>query len=323
MEIIDSHCHVYPKISYLLKENATKIPAIAYPLIKQIEILEEKLAPGSEQVYEKIIPLLTKMHKVMGTFNNQSESLISLKDKLYTLGSIGTLFCHSSDDLEKQMSKFGITKSLIISHPPFISNDFILELAKKNPNLIPIINIPEPVDHLEHLIKCYLKRGAKGLKIHAAASGLSPNHVHHKEMIKLAHKYDLPTIIHTGSLEIYPLYKKPEYGHAEEFSALVELTDSPIILAHMNIHFPETAIEMCKIYPHVYTDTSWQNEENILRAINKCGADKVMFGTDWPIVGNNIDVSLNRLLQLKENKKISEAELEQVLSKSAKSVFKL
>lgn len=325
MEIIDSHCHVYPKISYLLKENSPKLPSLLVPLIATIEQLEQKLGPHSEALYEQLTPVLTKIHDIISRFNHkiEYEALNVLTDKLYTMGSLGTLFCRDYDDLKNQMNIYGVNSSIVIAHPPLISNDFVLELAAKDTRIIPIINIPNAIEDLEGTVKRFMARGAKGIKIHAAASGLSPAHDHHKKLIQIASDLNLPVIIHTGALEIYPIYKKPDYGHAEAFTELIELTSSPVILAHMNIHYPETAIEMCTIYPHVYTDTSWQDGHNILRAIQKCGAQKVMFGTDWPIVGNNIDVSLSRIMQLQKSGDLTDDQLRLVLGQNAKKIFNI
>ena len=67
-------------------------------------------------------------------------------------------------------------------------------------------------------------------------------------------------------------------------------------------------------------DTS---EENILSAINQIGAEKIMFGTDWPIIGNNIEVSIGRLNSLSEKELISKEQFEMVASTNAKKLFNL
>ena len=221
------------------------------------------------------------------------------------------------------MLNSNISRSILIAHPPLISNDFILELAKNYSQFIPVVNIPKTARDPARLLELYIDRGAKALKIHAAADGLDTMDEHYHTLLKVAQKKKLPVIIHTGALEISPFYQEPDLGHAEHFESWIQEYKTNFILAHMNIHFPQVAIDYCKKYKNVYTDTSWQSKENILDAINQIGAEKIMFGTDWPIIGNNIEVSIKRLNELKESKDISTAQYNKIISGNAKKLFKL
>lgn len=324
MEIIDSHCHVYPSLSYLMRENSPKIPTPLMATIKSVEKIERALELPRETLSQLSEPAVKKLHKTLTRFNNKkSGKLHFLSDKLYSLGSMRTLLNCTLEDLHEQMNTHKISRSIIIASPPYITNDFVLESAKKNNRLIPIVNIPRPIPKLEEKIKSYKLRGAKGLKIHAAMSGLNPNSSHHKNILKIAEQLNLPVIIHTGALDIKPLYSEPEHGHAEYFETILETISSPIILAHMNIHFPEVAIHLVRKFDHVYTDTSWQDEKTIAKAIKKCGAQKVLFGTDWPIIGGNIEVGIKRILQLKEKSLITNTDCEKVFYTNAKNIFKI
>jgi len=324
MEIIDTHCHVYPKLSYLLKENEILIPGPLIPIIDKIKQLENTNKFYKKMAYEALKPLINSMQNLQTKFNDDSGKFLTLKDQLFRLGSMTTILSSTVDDLLSEMNHNNISKTFLIAHPPLISNDFVLELSSKNNRFIPIVNIPEKIQSPEKLLDSYLKRGAVALKIHAAADGMNPKDSHYHRLLHHANSLGLPVIIHTGALKIEPLYKNSDFGHAEYFENWFSTyKKSNFILAHMNIHFPEVAMNLCSKYKNVYTDTSWQNEDTILKAINLIGSKKILFGTDWPIMGNNIELCINRIHSLYEQKKIKKSDYDHILNKNAKKIFNL
>ncbi len=323
MKKIDAHCHVYPRLSYFLKENIGHIPSVLLPLIKKIELIENRSSKSKEFVAQLVIPIMDSIHKLQALTNNNSSDHLFIKDKLFNIGFLTTILSSTLNDLDTHMKSNEIDTTLLIAHPPFISNDFILESCKNNKKLKPIINIPLGTKNIPSLFESYVHRGAVGLKIHAAADGLDPMDEHYHALLQLAQENSLPVTIHTGALEIEPIYKGPSFGHAEMFESWFSKYNTNFILAHMNIHFPEEAIRLCKEYDNVYTDTSWQHENTILQAVNELGSKKILFGTDWPIIGNNIQVCLNRLNKLLETNEISVEDYNNIMYKNAESLFNL
>ncbi len=323
MEIIDTHCHVYPALSYFLKENIAHIPSPLLGLIPKIEKLESDHRMKKELLYSMAKPLLNFIHKAQSNFNDNSGDYLFAKDQLFRVGSLTTILSSTINDLKTEMMLSNISKSIVIAHPPLITNDFILELAKRDKRFIPVVNIPRSIADAPNLLRNYIVRGAKALKIHATADGIDTMDKHYLSLLEIAAEFSLPVIIHTGALEIAPFYQEPDLGHAEHFESWFHNYNTNFVLAHMNIHFPQVAVDFCKKYKNVYTDTSWQSEENILSAINQIGAEKIMFGTDWPIIGNNIEVSIGRLNSLSEKELISKEQFEMVASTNAKKLFNL
>lgn len=47
------------------------------------------------------------------------------------------------------------------------------------------------------------------------------------------------------------------------------------------------AIELCKAQKNLYGDTTWVSVKSTLEFIDKCGSERIMFGSDSPIDGKD------------------------------------
>jgi predicted TIM-barrel fold metal-dependent hydrolase len=307
--IIDSHCHVYPSFKRFItgKDN------LKFQPINKIKKLYKKV----------MIPYLAVLHKAQESARLVPEKHLPLCDKLIaSFGAINTLVDSSVSDLFTHMDDNSINQTIIIAHPPYIPNKFVIELANHNKKIIPIVNLPYNSPTAETDFINYLKLGAKGLKIHAAADGGETESAHYSKLLQIANEHKLPVIIHTGCIHVGPLYKDPTMGHAEHFDVWFDrYPNCKFILAHMNYHHPDIAIQLCKQYPNVFLETSWQPKNKIINAIKEVGAEKVLFGSDWPIMGNNIKHSLDHLYSAFDEGLIAKDQLDLILGINAYNIF--
>lgn len=325
--IIDAHCHVYPKLSDFIKEGLETfpLPLDADIINKPISFIESKIQMLKPKYRHYANEYLSLIHRLQTESRNLPENLLPLSDaSIGLLGAGNTLFDSNVEDLFEHIETNKIDYSVIIAHPPYIPNHFVLHLANNHKNIIPFVNIPYDKAGAPQLLEHYISLGAKGLKIHAASDGGEVMSEHYLSLLEVANTHNLPVIIHTGCIHIKPVYKDPQMGHAEKFQTWFEkYPNIKFVLAHMNYHFPETAVELMQEHSNLYTDTSWQPKEVIAQTINKIGADRIMFGTDWPIIGNNINVCLERIYELEKEGLITSEESEKVLGENAKLFFKL
>ena len=102
------------------------------------------------------------------------------------------------------------------------------------------------------------------------------------------------------------------------------------IMAHLgletdNIH----AISLCAKQKNLFGDTAWVPIKNVVKFIEKCGSEKILFGTDNPIDGKDT-YSQNKkgepsiyLDYFKNSEKISSSDYENLMGKNALRVFNL
>jgi uncharacterized protein len=303
--IVDAHCHVYPPL------------------------LAKKFTPFLGDVKDKIRPWLRPWFRQLHSWQTQTRSLppkyYPLADTCMGLMSVGTMLWENSpEDLLKAQRDNAIDYSLVIAHPPFIPNDFVLQLSSHHKSIIPVVNLPFPTYETELLLDKYRTLGARAIKLHLASDGADLQHPHYSRILDYANGHQLPVIIHTGCIHLWPLYKAPHLGHAEHFEAWIQkYSNIKFVLAHMNYHFPDKLIELMQNYSNVYTDTSWQPSDAILKAINILGDDRIMFGTDWPILGDNLSCGIERLQLLRKQNQISENTYQKIMGLNAKKLFAL
>ena len=325
--IIDSHCHVYPSLSYLVQEGLESfpLPLNTEKLTHPLKIFENKIQEFKPLYRSLGRNYLKYLHKLQVQSRDIPERFIPLSDVgVGLLGASNTLIDNNVSDLFEHIDENKIDYTVIIAHPPFIPNRFAIHLGNNYKNIIPFVNIPYGTAGADLLLEHYIEIGAKGLKIHAASDGGEVMSDHYLSMLKVADKHSLPVIIHTGCIHLKPLYKDPEMGHAEKFQAwFADFPNVKFILAHMNYHYPDIIVELMEQYPNLYTDTSWQPTEVIIDAINKIGDDRIMFGSDWPLVGDNINICLNRVLEAYNKGAISEQTKNKVLGLNAQKLFEI
>ena len=89
----------------------------------------------------------------------------------------------------------------------------------------------------------------------------------------------------------------------------------------MNFHNPEAAIQLALKYQNLSLLTSWQPADTLHKAIQKVGVHKVLFASDWPLVGENIRVQKERLWSLHERGDLNEEDLTAIFSGNAKKLL--
>ncbi len=201
-----------------------------------------------------------------------------------------------TDDLIKEGSKLNCVHYLVHSvatTPVQVRsiNNFISEEVKLHPDLFTGFGTlhPESEDlegDLEHLISS----GLKGVKLHPDFQNFALDSDVGIRIGKLIEKKGLPTLIHCGD----PRYN---FSNPDQMKPFLEACpDLLVIGAHMGgwSRWNEAAEKLSSI-PNFYVDCSstfsYMSPEEGLALVRKYGADRVIFGTDYPMweVKNELD----------------------------------
>ncbi|MCS5497088.1 amidohydrolase family protein [Cnuibacter physcomitrellae] len=118
----------------------------------------------------------------------------------------------------------------------------------------------------------------RGVKLHPLMDGFHPDDPMVWPIIEVLIEHDLPALIHCG----HPIFSLP--WSIEELIARYE--DAKIILGHMghgNVIYIDASIGVAQRHPNVWLETSGMPMSvKILEAVQKVGADRVMYGSDGP-----------------------------------------
>lgn len=117
-----------------------------------------------------------------------------------------------------------------------------------------------------------------GIKLHPVHSLININSPQVEPYLQLAERFDLPVLVHTGT--------SPESTCESVYECAVKHPNIKFILGHMGLGSDNSdAIKFIKKQPNLYGDTAWVPVESTVKAIKKCGSEKILFGTDNTIDG--------------------------------------
>lgn len=312
MPIIDFHTHVF---NNPLKKWAERIPFLP--------VGSEKISDYVNQIRHQARfirrPLSEGAHEIQTMLRHLPQIARDHLDFMAGMVPLpGLLIESTASDLLEAMDAAHVDCAVTIAHPPTISNDFMIDLGKQNPRFLPVVNIQKGTLKPGLVLKKYVQRGAKAVKIHPSADGEGVESPRYRALIKAAAETGIPVILHTGCIHAPYLYKNPLQGGAELFTRWFEnFKDVKFVLAHMNFHDPNTALDLCEEFPQLSVDTSWQPAEAIGEAVRRIGAERVLFASDWPLVGDNIRIGRKRVEECLDIGLLNEKQTQLILGENA------
>lgn len=158
----------------------------------------------------------------------------------------------------------------------------VLTFAKAHPDKIGVAVWVKPylqglTEELETLIKENLDI-IYAIKLHPFHSNTSPMSEKVLPYIRLAQKYHLAVVSHTGGCEA------AEPVHLYE--AAKQFPDVPFVMVHMGLGSDnQVALDLLGKADNLYGDTTWVPMSTTIEAIRRYGSKKMMFGSDAPIDG--------------------------------------
>ncbi len=184
-------------------------------------------------------------------------------------------------------------------------NQWTCEVARRHPQLVAFIGLDPSMTDEALLEEIDARRpdgvGARGIKLHPAAQRFYPHDRRLWPVYGRAQALGLPIIFHSGAFTLAPRpvdYADPKHFR-EVLAAFPRLT---VVLAHLGFGDFAACAELARDYPNVFFDccavisagggpasggpgsepTPAISDEDAAAAIRSVGADRVMFGSDYP-----------------------------------------
>ncbi|AUG56913.1 amidohydrolase family protein [Acetivibrio saccincola] len=234
---------------------------------------------SSDEIAKKIIKSFNKVYSI--DFNVPGEGTI--------------------EDLIQGMNLTGIDYSVMANFaPPKIldsNNMWTIEMSKLNQCLIPLVSFhPDMGEDILPLLEKYISEGAKGIKFHNMAQGFMPTHPALEPLYDYCNQIAFPIEFHCGRVSNARLN---EFSDVECIIPVIDkYQDIPIILTHMADGNIDDVIKLSKEYENLYFDTSivisgypdiletnepsWLDDDVVVDVINTIGAERLLFGSDYP-----------------------------------------
>lgn len=158
--------------------------------------------------------------------------------------------------------------------------------------------------------RCMKQYPCRGIKVHPTASFTPANSPLMDPLIEKARQYAVPVYMHTGHT--------PFGGPILLFDIAQRFKDVNFILGHLGMerYYPDAITAGCHT-DNIFIETSFATPFAVESAIKKVGADRVVWGTDNPVLDPKY------LLFMIDLMKITDQEKEKYLGLNAKRLLKI
>ena len=223
------------------------------------------------------------------------------------------------------MGKYEIERGLLLSPPlkqgSIVPNQRIIELCdKSHEKLFPIVTAEPSEQEVAAVVQLAKKNEGfvKGFKVRLGYLEIFPDDPVFAPMFDYAEAQNLPVLFHTGDTATSSGSLK--HSHPLNIDALANKREAlKIVICHFGNPWISDVGELIYKHPNVFTDFSGlvagegakYSEKYIESLTNKIseaiyfagGADKVFFGTDYPVETFPAGLKLLRKLQIDEEDK--------------------
>ncbi len=227
----------------------------------------------------------------------------------------------------EQMDEAGVEFALLSawwgSGGPIISNDEIAAIVSRWPDRfagVAAVDLLRPREAVLELRRCVRDLGFKAVRVVPWLWGLPPNDRHYYPLYVECIELGIPFCYQTGHTG--PL-RGSETGRPIPYIDEVALTFPELVIVGGHIGYPwtEEMVAVANKYPNLYIDTSAyvpsRYPEELVRYLRKRGHDKVLFGTNYPML------PLKRCVEEVDGLGLDEEVRRKFLRDNAVRVFKL
>jgi predicted TIM-barrel fold metal-dependent hydrolase len=219
----------------------------------------------------------------------------------------------------------------------FRSEEDIHKYVKKDPNRVigfGSINPKRPGEEIKEKLRKIKEFGFKGIKLIPTFQFCNPTDERLNPVYEYAQKEKLVILSHTGCDP--GLWEYPDFCEDAKPMHLAKVADEyprlNIVGAHLGSYSAENPgiwfdemMQVAEQYDNIYTDTSAVDVVLVKRAVERIGSDKILYGSDYPVVltycdrKNGMKDHLNNVLNLD----ISGEDKEKILGKNARKILKI
>lgn len=157
-------------------------------------------------------------------------------------------------------------------------------------------------------------RWVKAMKFHPYYSRLALEDKRYHNYIDIARQLNIPVCVHTANDNLS--------NPAQLLKLAKEYQTVDFVMVHMGLATDnELAIDCLSKADNLYGDTTWVAFDKVKKAMDQCGDDKMMFGSDAPIDGKKsyafYEDMINSYLEGPTER------MDKLMYKNAKALFKL
>ncbi len=172
-------------------------------------------------------------------------------------------------------------------------NDWTCQTAREQPSLVPFISLDPSMgaeDAVGEVRRCR-EHGAVGIKLHPSSQRFNPNDPSLWPAYAEAESLEMPVLSHGGLFSVDP--ESSDFSRPRAFARVLRAFPKlRFVLAHMGHGYIEESLAMAAEFENIHFDSSgvltgtvWPPEtpdDEIVALVRRFGAERILFGSDWP-----------------------------------------
>jgi len=242
----------------------------------------------------------THCHQPTEEFLHDAGGLM-MEDAAETFGA--SIETDTYDSLIEEYHEVGIGRTVLLGwdaetntgNPP-VPNDYVAEVRDEYDDFFVGFASVDPLkdDCVEEAERAVKDLGLSGFKFQQIAQGFDPSDPEHEELFSTIEDLGVPVVFHGGNSTLgagAPGGRglKIKYGNPMLIDDVAaEHPDLQILLAHPAFPWEKEQLAICQQKGNVYMDLSgWMPryiDDQVLHYAKTLLQDKVMFGTDYPMI---------------------------------------
>jgi predicted TIM-barrel fold metal-dependent hydrolase len=209
------------------------------------------------------------------------------------IGEAADLYC-DPDELLKEMDDNDVQQAVVCPTDRYMAvfneegNSYITETVNKHPERFIGFGCASPWYGSKAVeeVKKIKNMGLKGIKFHPFIQGFMLSDKFMDPVLEACAKQSLVVMVHTGT----PISSMP----FQLKEVALRFPEIKFIMGHMGwSDFWYDAALAAKDLPNIYLEISYQMPSVIKDAIQVCGAERVVYGSDWPY--SRMRIELNKV----------------------------
>ncbi len=209
---------------------------------------------------------------------------------------------------------FTVDSYTVSGDDPSPSNEEIADLAAQHADVVIPFASLDPgrgmgaVKAARRLVEDH---GVKGFKFHPSVQAFFMNDRRAYPLYEVIEEYQLPALFHSGHTGVGAMTPggggiRLKYSNPMDLDDVaVDFPDLPIIIAHPSFPWQDEALSVARHKPNVYIDLSgWSPkyfDPKLVQHANSMLQDKVLFGSDFPLIKPDRWISDFDQLDIKES----------------------
>ncbi|MDR2402997.1 MAG: amidohydrolase [Spirochaetaceae bacterium] len=202
------------------------------------------------------------------------------------------------ENTSRQLDECDMAGIVLLPVLPNTTFEEYLAASKLDPRIIPFTaaDMTLSIDEMQEKLYRDIGRGAKGLKLHPILQNVRLLDDRMHAAADVFARADLPVVVHIGEGTYYSADKtypvNSKFGAMSDFFEFAKNRNNQVLIAAHCAAFAQPLMEGCKGIDNVYADTSFCSVAAAREAVKIMGAERVLYGTDYPFVNEKFCIEV-------------------------------